>query len=941
MKTEKITVSLVLLFALSLGLYADHVPVKDAQTVGKNFYWENSRTQNPIAYDAIAPDLFTTETLNGTSLYYVFNINRNDGFIIVAADDNITPVLGYSTTGNWTGQDMPPALEDWLNNYKEQISIVINEQMDGGKNIDQLWGKYKTFNPDQPKSVTVLQLLTTTWGQGQYYNEKCPVDSGGPGDHVPAGCVATAMGQVIKHHGHPSHGIGSRSYTLPPYGNLSADFGATTYSYDSMPNAISSSNSHVAQLIYHCGVSVEMEYGPGRSGADVNDARDALVNYFGYSNNAILLSKNDTTDAAWEIMLVMELNASRPLFYCGEDSTGKKGHAFVCDGYKITYFPNIDFHFNWGWGGSCDGYYHISSLIPSPAPYDFTYNQAAIFGLYPVALPPTINYDYGDAPGPGYRTKFANNGARHDVPASGPICYMGSSVDTEPDGQPHIYCLGDDRDLIYTSAYDDEDGVSIPLLTPGQTDTIWVVVNGTGYLNAWMDFNQDGDWNDVGEQIFTDEYLDPLSFPFNPQYLSLTVPASATIGCTYARFRYSSYIVPGGSYYGHWADGEVEDYFVRIVQGDSVPLPPYSQNLLFSLDIGSDTELSDPLMDGDEVFDPGDAYLYQGTKIPFPGTDGYFDDFQAFGYDPSPDGGIQGTGAPCLRGGPVGWISTYIFDMDGLDIAECDLRNFQFGQQMPSIPKFSDPYIHDPDSMLISFDDDDDYPFTHYSGDIPMAGNSFKGQIYGQLQNMDEILKVNVNPIAPPQVSVQSVVPKFDEAAIHANLTPDPLLPSAFPNVDDDDVDALDVPCQLNDSAYTYFSADHEATGNFFAGFPIPLNPGSIYLAENGAVSEVINAQTDIGLPDSTDIDAFEFTWMMDPSNGYVALAMIFSVDVDDPTTSGDESGGLKENKLYITFMTGNNSDFADSLFYDDIDAIALYGAHFGCTPPTNLSASN
>nr|NQU94158.1 hypothetical protein [Bacteroidota bacterium] len=81
MKTQKFTISLILLVLFSLSLFAERVSENDASAVGKNYYWENSRTLNPITYDAIVPDLFTTITMDGKDLYYVFNINRSDGFV--------------------------------------------------------------------------------------------------------------------------------------------------------------------------------------------------------------------------------------------------------------------------------------------------------------------------------------------------------------------------------------------------------------------------------------------------------------------------------------------------------------------------------------------------------------------------------------------------------------------------------------------------------------------------------------------------------------------------------------------------------------------------------------------------------------------------------------------------------------------------------------------
>ncbi len=201
-------------------------------------------------------------------------------------------------------------------------------------------------------------LLSTLWNQGTYYNQLCPTDPNGPGGHVWAGCVATAMGQVMKYHDHPDQGTGSHSYYAAGYGTQSANFGVTTYEWSSMPNQINSNNLPIATLLYHLGVSVDMQYSPNGSGAYSSDARDALVDYFSYSPNAQLLPKNSFPIETFIYKLQNELNLNRPVYYSGSGSGG--GHAFVCDGYQGDDY----FHFNWGWSGYGDGYFYLNNLNP-------------------------------------------------------------------------------------------------------------------------------------------------------------------------------------------------------------------------------------------------------------------------------------------------------------------------------------------------------------------------------------------------------------------------------------------------------------------------------------------------------------------------------------------------------------------------------------------------
>jgi PKD repeat protein len=159
-----------------------------------------------------------------------------------------------------------------------------------------------------------------------------------------------------------------------------------------------------------------------------------------------------------------------------------------------------------------------------------------------------LGKDYGDAPA-SYPTLMTNDGARHTIGEF----YLGTDIDAELDGIPSLDAMGDDNDSV-----DDEDGIVFTTaLIKGQSADVTVTASDTGYLDAWMDFNADGDWADAGEQIFTSESLSAGS-----NGLTFDVPFSAQSGDTFARFRFSS--AGGLSYDGLADDGEVEDYMVAI-----------------------------------------------------------------------------------------------------------------------------------------------------------------------------------------------------------------------------------------------------------------------------------------------------------------------------------------------------------------------------------------
>jgi len=166
--------------------------------------------------------------------------------------------------------------------------------------------------------------------------------------------------------------------------------------------------------------------------------------------------------------------------------------------------------------------------------------------------------DYGDAHDPGYPTLDASDGARHRIENG---LYLGATVDHEADGQPTAGADGDDL-----AGVDDEDGVVFTSgIGAGLDATIDVTSSGPGMLNAWIDFNDDGDWADAGEQIFNDQ---ALVTGVNP--LSFAVPAGATLGTTFARFRLDT---SGGlSFSGYASDGEVEDYMIELVEGPDLQI---------------------------------------------------------------------------------------------------------------------------------------------------------------------------------------------------------------------------------------------------------------------------------------------------------------------------------------------------------------------------------
>lgn len=342
---------------------SQHVPEKIALTVAKNFYAER---QQQFLKKAPGKINFIKKLKNQPKIsesFYIFNTENNNGFVIVSASRKSYPVLAYSFSNSFYEDGIPPEVNEWLNMYDEQLKKIKSLKSPPPLKNSDAWNKYSNENFEieniklkEADLLDVPPLLSTTWNQGRYYNALCPeCSTGGSGGHVWAGCVATAMAQLMKYYDYPSSGHGEHSYTHSVYGVQSADFQNTTYNWTNMPNSLSGHNSDVATLLYHCGVAVNMNYSPSGSGAFSSNARSSMVNYFKYSPNTILTSKYNYTEENWKKLLRAEIDAGRPMYYAGY---GSGGHAFNCDGYQGTDY----FHFNWGWGGSYNGYFYVDDL---------------------------------------------------------------------------------------------------------------------------------------------------------------------------------------------------------------------------------------------------------------------------------------------------------------------------------------------------------------------------------------------------------------------------------------------------------------------------------------------------------------------------------------------------------------------------------------------------
>ena len=366
---KKFCLTLCLLAVIG-SLTAGPVDQQKAQKLGAKFLstTELSHKNTNIALNCVS---VAVDLQRGSADYYVFNVKDGEGFVIVAGDDRVKPILAYSTTGHFDPQNVSEGFAFTLNSFREEIQYIREHNLSATPDIVAEWksvAQTGSLNRGGQTRAVVEPLCQTLWNQNYPFNSQCPEDTTGNGGHVYAGCVATAMGQVMKYWDWPEQGNGSYTYHPSNYDQQTANFGETEYHFELMPNALDSTSTddevyYIAQLLHHLGISVDMQY--SGSGAYSDDVPPALRNYFRYNCDDHITNYGGGwwglgyDNEQWAQMLKNGgLDEQIPLYYSGSDETGAGGHAFVCDGYD----ENDYFHFNWGWSGRDDAWCPIGAL---------------------------------------------------------------------------------------------------------------------------------------------------------------------------------------------------------------------------------------------------------------------------------------------------------------------------------------------------------------------------------------------------------------------------------------------------------------------------------------------------------------------------------------------------------------------------------------------------
>ena len=342
-----------------------------------------------ISMDAMSPQPRMVQKTNGiVPAYYVIENGTNKGYTIVSADDRLPEIVGYAKQGNYTEDTLPEAYVEFITAYQKFVEEVKAGNPHALRTAAEAKALRESASYTQP---TVAPLLgNIQWNQGDPYNRMCPEYDGV--NKAVTGCVATAMAQVMGYWKYPSQlqadipGYTTGTYNINVPG-ISKDTDGT-YDWDNILPQYKSGNFNddqanaVAKLMHHCGVAVQMNYGPS-SGAFVNPER--LSKYFGYDKDFMVKVRRESYSMQeWNTLIDNELIAKRPVLYSGQSSSS--GHQFVCDGSDGKGL----YHINWGWSGYQDGYFDITILNPAKggigsgnAPDGYNQGSDMIIGIMP------------------------------------------------------------------------------------------------------------------------------------------------------------------------------------------------------------------------------------------------------------------------------------------------------------------------------------------------------------------------------------------------------------------------------------------------------------------------------------------------------------------------------------------------------------------------------
>lgn len=366
--------TLFFLFAfLPIFMTAREIPRDKALKIAEDFLSPQMKTrslQEPdlkMVYDGSSHDTRSSDH----PAFYAFDNIAGPGFVIVAGEDSVRPILGYSFDNEFIAEDIPANIRHWFADISDEIYHI------------RTMSRASVESSAEPETGEVVLLYdTAAWDQEDPYNSMCPMD----GDRRSAvGCLATATAIVMRHRQWPEKGLG----TIPGYESQngikipSINLGHE-YDWENMPlnpPYTDEQVENIARLMAECGAMIESDYSATGTSSYLNLLMEPLRFHMDYDASMAKRNRKSYRDDEWHMMLKSELETNGPMIYGGEPETGN-GHAFVLDGYTSADYYSV----NWGWGGSCNGFYVLEAMNPTwigvgVSEGGFNRNQTALFNV--------------------------------------------------------------------------------------------------------------------------------------------------------------------------------------------------------------------------------------------------------------------------------------------------------------------------------------------------------------------------------------------------------------------------------------------------------------------------------------------------------------------------------------------------------------------------------
>ena len=311
---------------------------------------------------------------DGVPAYYVVEYNGG-GWAIVSAQSSYDPIIGYNTTDAFVA---PEPMQAVLDVYAQHIvDLAATAGVAKHEGWERAMMRKAVAEVDMPD---IEPLIKRDLNQGNPYNKYCPkVD----GKASLVGCVAVGMTQAMMVQHYPVASKGKHSYNCSGVGLVSINYNEEApYNWEAMDKG---DTDEIARLLYHCGVSVDMDYKPEGSGAGNYIVKTALEEFFCYDPALLkFVEKVNYSTSAWLELLLQDIVLGRVVIYFGSGEQG--GHCWNLDGWKNS---TQKVHVNWGWGGYGNGYFDIEKMEDAYQGMTFPENNTAVLG---VGTPTTAPY---------------------------------------------------------------------------------------------------------------------------------------------------------------------------------------------------------------------------------------------------------------------------------------------------------------------------------------------------------------------------------------------------------------------------------------------------------------------------------------------------------------------------------------------------------------------